>query len=385
MEDLSIYFSPVSENRISSTAESIGSKIIIHNKSGFPELESKGIALIYCPEYRGVQEVKPKGSDAFRENLYALFPQFNWSVVMYDLGDILPGNNIEDTYYALANVVQELNKKEIVPIVIGGSQDLTFSLYKAYEKLEQYVNLTTIDSKLDLGKLEEGVQYNGWLSNIVMHQPSFLFNYSNLGCQAHFNPPSVFDLFDKLYFDIHRLGALNKNIKEAEPVLRNTDVLSLDLTALRSSEFNSNAYNSPNGLYANEICQITRYAGVSDKLSSFGIFNLFGDDKHNVVHEIVAQVIWYFIDGFSSRVGDFPTGSTKAYKKYKVYIESLDTEISFFKSDKSARWWINIPYPGAGKNKYLRHQMVPCSYEDYLAATQSEIPDLWYKTYQKLS
>ncbi len=385
MEELSIYFSPVSENRIKKNAESLGRAIDAHVDDNFPEIKEKGVALIYCPEYRGVQEIKPKGTDAFRTVLYDLFPQFNWTFKVYDLGDLLPGETREDTVYALSNVVQELNKVDVVPIVVGGSQDLTFALYKAYEKLEQYVNLTTIDSKLDLGQADAEINANAWLSNIVMHQPSFLFNYSNLGCQAHFNAPSTLDLFEKLYFDIHRLGVLNANIKEAEPVLRNTDILSLDLTALRSSEFNSHAYSSPNGFFANEMCQLTRYAGISDKLTAFGIFNLFGDDKHKVVHELVAQAIWYFIDGYANRLGDFPKGSTKSYKKYKVFLEALDTEIVFYKSDKSNRWWINVPYPGEGSNKYIRHQMVPCSYEDYLAASKSEIPDLWYKTYQRLS
>jgi arginase family enzyme len=50
----------------------------------------------------------------------------------------------------LRKVVSNLIKKKIIPIVIGGSQDLTFALYRSFDELEQMVNLVSIDSKLIL-------------------------------------------------------------------------------------------------------------------------------------------------------------------------------------------------------------------------------------------
>lgn len=385
MKDISIYFQSLDSEQFKVEEANLLNNVEMYTEGNFPELKEKGVALIFCPEYRSVTEVMPKADDNFRAEFYALFPTGSWNFKLYDLGNLLPGEKYTDTFFALSNAVQELIKKDILPIVIGGSQDLTYALYKAYEDLEQFVNLTTVDAKLDLGSGEGPINKNGWLSHIVLHQPNYLFNYSNLGCQAHYNPVSTFDLFDQLFFDVHRLGKLNEDITLSEPVLRNTDVLSLDIEALRASELNSKSYHQPNGFFANEMCRIARYAGVSDKLSSFGLFNLWGGDDAKTSMALVAQVMWYFLDGYSARFGDFPIGSTKNYMRYKVFMEDLNMEINFLKSDKSGRWWMEVPYPQSKGNKYVRHHMVPCSYESYAAAMKNEIPDLWWLTYQKLS
>ena len=47
-------------------------------------------------------------------------------------------------------VVSELVKLNIIPIIIGGGQDLTYAQYLAYENLEQKVDLVVVDSKFDL-------------------------------------------------------------------------------------------------------------------------------------------------------------------------------------------------------------------------------------------
>jgi arginase family enzyme len=77
-----------------------------------------------------------------------MFPG-NWDASIADLGTI--SGEILDSYFALRKVASNLIKK-IIPIVIGGSQDLTFALYRSFDELEQMVNLVSIDSKLILGK-----------------------------------------------------------------------------------------------------------------------------------------------------------------------------------------------------------------------------------------
>ena len=65
-------------------------------------------------------------------------------------------------------------------------------------------------------------------------------------------------------------------------------------------------------------------------------------------------------------------------------MNQFDHDVVFYKSNKSERWWMEVPYQGDNENKYLRHHLVPCNYEDYLNAAENEMPDLWWKTYQKL-
>ena len=72
-------------------------------------------------------------------------------------------------------------------------------------------------------------------------------------------------------FDALRLG-VSKDLKILEPIMRDADIVSVDIGALRFSEAPANKNTSPNGFYGEEICTISRYAGISDKVTSFGIY-----------------------------------------------------------------------------------------------------------------
>jgi arginase family enzyme len=125
-----------------------------------------------------------------------MFPG-NWDASIADLGTILAGNSIEDSYFALR--VAEFNKEKIIPIVIGGSQDLTFALYRSFDELEQMVNLVSIDSKFDFGKENDGLSASSYLTKIIIDEPNNLFNYCNIGYQTYHNSQEEIDLVEKLF------------------------------------------------------------------------------------------------------------------------------------------------------------------------------------------
>ena len=95
-------------------------------------------------------------------------------------------------------------------------------------------------------------------------------------------------------------------------------------------------------------------------------------------------MLWYFIEGFNLRKQDYPIGSKSAYLKYRVNIDDFKDEIIFYKSNKSGRWWLEVPYPKIQGVKLQRHLLVPCDYEDYENALKNELPNLWLRTYKKL-
>jgi arginase family enzyme len=363
----------------------IGSTVHLHSENGFPELEKGGVALIYVPEFRGVKNapeiIHP---ECFRPFLYELFVGLDWKFPIYDLGNILPGNEPTDTAFALAQVIAELVKNKIFPVIIGGGQDLTVAMYKGYERLEQMVNICSVDYKLDLGSPEEEVHADAYLSHLLLQRPCYLFNYANIGLQSPFASKNELDLFEKLYFDHCRLGEFNADFRKAEPHLRNSDILSVDFRSIRASEVSSENFFYPNGFYADQVCQITKYAGISDKLTSMGIFNYYPEKNPGTTSALLAQMIWYLLDGIAQRKGDFPIGSKKNYFKFTVHVESVKEDLVFYRSNKSDRWWLEVSYPGQKGAAFDRHHLVPCDKEDYDRAMKNEIPDLWWKTYQKL-
>ena len=137
------------------------------------------------------------------------------------------------------------------------------------------------------------------------------------------------------------------------------------------------------GFYGEEICQMAKYAGLSDNLSSFGIFELFPEfDKYNQTSHLMAQSIWYFIQGFYERKKDYPVVDIKNHIKYIVNLEKLKHELIFYKSQASQRWWMEIPE--IKKNKKTKYY-ISCSHSDYIKSCEGEIPDRWWKAFQKLN
>ena len=383
MQDISFYFKPIQKEQDFKEG-SIGNKIIIHEEGFFPEVEKGSIVLFHVNEFRNssFSDVRP---EKFRTPFYELNIGMDWQRPLYDLGNIEAGNSIEDTYYAVSAALRELIKIDCIPVLVGGSQDLTAAMYKAFEQLEQNINLCTVDSKLDLGDPDQPMHADGYLSHLLMQRPCYLFNHANIGVQAPLVSATEFDLFDKLMFDYCSLGAFNADFKKAEPYLRNSDVLSFDLTSIRYSELIDAQYFLPNGLYAEQACQIAKYAGISDKMTLFGLLNYLPEQTTSSnISALVGQIIWYFIDGVNMRVGDFPIGLKKDYLKFHVHLEEFTEQLVFYKSNKSQRWWLEVPYTVGDKKRYERHHMVPCNQDDYEKAMKNELPDLWWKTYQKL-
>ena len=378
MTDLSIYFQPVSTD-INFEETQLGSHIALFTES-FPELKGPGCAIISVPEYRGTESAQ-LSTAPFRTAFYQLYPESNWDKPIYDLGEIKPGATIEDTYFALSNVVSELVKHNIIPIVVGGSQDLTMALYQGYEKLEQLVNTCSIDRSLDIGSAEQSLNAKNYVSYMLLQRPCYLFNHAVVGFQQPYAGAAEHELFEKLFFDVCRLGEFNQDFKLAEPHLRNADIISFDLQSIKANEMGS-TYGAPNGFTSVQFCQITKYAGISDKVTSIGFFS--EEALRPIGANLLAEGIWYFLQGYFSRVGDFPFGSKADYTKFTVFMDEVSCELIFYKSNKSARWWMEVPYPPQSGTRYERHHMIPCNKSDYDNAMKNELPDLWWKTYQKL-
>lgn len=377
------FLEPINEECLmmlkSLSSQQLGSKVVFHTKDDFPDLNKVAIALIGVLENRGSATTIENTGDlsVIRERIYSMFPG-NWAATIADLGDILPGNTKEDTYFALRKVASDLIKRKIIPIVIGGSQDLTYSLYRAYDELEQMVNLVAIDSKFDFGKEDEEMSSNSYLSRIIIDEPNNLFNYCNIGYQTYYNSQEEIDLIEKLFFDAYRLGEVSNNIAIAEPVFRDADIVSLDLACVKSSDSGNFNLFEPNGFDGKEICALARYAGISDKVSMFALFNHNNSERESV---LISQIVWYFIEGYHYRSNEYPFGSRENYLKYIVPIE--EETLVFFKSDRTDRWWIEIPFMANGNNKLKRNTLLPCSYEEYLAACNQELPERWWKAQRK--
>ena len=381
------YLSPVDDLILShmnlNSSLILGKRINIYSDVSAPlELDDVDIAIIGVSEYRNTHN--SVGEDfslnEVRKTLYNLFPG-NWSLNISDLGDLRLGDTVSDTYLALQSIVSELLKNNIIPVIIGGSQDITYANYRSYDYLEKTVNIVNIDPNFDLGDSSKPMKNNSYLGKIILDKPHNLFNYSTLGYQTYFNSQEEIDLMQKLYFEAYRLGELSNNIQNVEPVLRDANIVTLDLKSVRSSEVSSKQKFSPNGFSGKEICAISRYAGISNKVSSFGVYEYIPSVEDEATEMLIAQVIWYFIEGVNCRVMDSNFYNTADFQKYTVLVD--EKELIFLKSLKSSRWWVEIPFLQNSNNKLEDHSLLPCMHQDYVDASKGVVPERWYKAQKK--
>ena len=100
MSEISLYFTPVNESQENYEDDQIGGVIKTYN-SEFPDIKSGSIAIFYVPENRGSVTVEgERNSVGFGEAFNRLHVGKNWKKDIYDLGDILPGKELKDTYFA---------------------------------------------------------------------------------------------------------------------------------------------------------------------------------------------------------------------------------------------------------------------------------------------
>jgi len=353
----------------------LGNNIVINSKSnGFPDLDQISIAII------GVQELRNShfnhsryDMDKFRIEFYKLYTG-NWKLNIADLGDLPNGNKVEDTYYILKEVCLHLRQMNIIPIIIGGSQDLTLSMYRSFENNNQWINITSIDNRFDFSQDEDLISGRSYMSSIILKKPSYLHNYTNLGYQSYLISQEELDLMDKLFFDSYRLGAVLDDFSLSEPIFRETDIASFDLKCLSENSSGESINSSPNGFDSRTICSLSRYAGISDRLSLAGFFELFNT---NTFHKLLSQIIWYFIEGVNCRFNEYPVYTGKSFNKYIVPLS--DRELIFYRSKKSDRWWVEITIENYLDNKTKSNTLLSCTYEDYEEACNDKIPERWLK------
>jgi formiminoglutamase len=331
------------------------------------------IALIGVPEDRNSGKKLVTSANAIREKLYSL-QQPAGKYTIFDLGNFKPGTTIKDTYIGLKDLIEYLLSLNICPLIFGGSQDLTYSAALAMESIGTRFNLVSIDSKIDYAE-DDSFHSDSYLNFIIGKNP-YLNHFTNIGHQIYFTPAEYISKFNEIGYDLIRLGTLRADNRETEPYLRDAHIISFDVSAIRQSEAPSTTFLSPNGLTADEACQLAYFSGFSNNIKTFGLYNVTSHEDHYQTAHLSAQILWYFILGFSARIPENPALIPSNFKKYIISLNEKD-EITFFKSIHTDRWWFEIPL------KEHDPLVISCSYNDYLKACNHELPDRLWKMFKK--
>lgn len=374
MHDLQDFLSPINIAGINEDEGyndgQIGKHIII-NDGEIPNIDNADIVLLGVGESRGSGAFDDYNDapDIIRKQFFRLH-YWHKDVVMADIGNIKNGATLKDSYAAITTVLKELLSKNKTVILLGGSHDITLPQYFAYKKLQQPIEATCIDAIIDL-KGESGLRSENFLLEMLTGDINMVRHYNHVAFQSYLVHPGMLETMDKLRFDCFRVGKVKEHLEEMEPVMRNSNLLSFDISAIKNSDAPANNC-SPNGLTGEEACGLSRYAGMSNNLSSFGIYGYQPKaDIGELTAKQIAQMLWYFVDGKSRSKQEALLTETNLFNEFNIVFAEVNTR--FLQSRRTGRWWMELP------DKTL----IACSYNDYLTAGRNEIPERWLRAQER--
>ncbi len=320
----------------------------------------------------------PNSFSALREELYALFsPSKTTSII--DLGDIEVASKTEAASEKISYVLQKIFSEGVFPIVFAENMHSSVCVYDAVKSQHRNVAATFVLPHANIGSAQEPLSGDNFLAHLMTDYGRELATLNVVGYQNYLTSPSDVKELGKQYCELVRLGVIRDNMMYAEPLLRDADLLCAGVNAVRQCDAPAAINASPNGLYAEEMCRLLRYATFSDKLKAcyLGCFSL-ANDIQNQTAKLVAQFMWHLIEGFAYRTGDEPAKS-KMCRKFQVQL-GKEQQITFFQSKATDRWWMAVPTDTSDQE-----HIVPCLREDYDKAAHGEIPDRWLWFYKKMA
>jgi len=374
MSDIFDYLTPVDLHSISGEMAYTDGQFAKHFQiysNDFPDLEAAQLVIVGIGENRGTGLLAPESNapDAIRKQLYRLH-SWHEDINIADIGNIIRGAQINDSYAALQTVLAELIKSGKKVIILGGSHDLTLAQCGAYKNMNQIVEATCVDALIDL-KGDSILRDENFLLDMLTGEPNMVRHYNHIGFQSYFVHPRLLETMDKLRFDCYRVGVVRENIEEMEPVMRNSHMVSFDLAALKNNIVPTNCI-SPNGFTGEEACSLSQYSGSSSHISSFGIYGYLPEkDPSGIAAMQVAQMIWYFIDGVYKNMQEADLNQTSLFNEYHTCFGEVNSV--FLQSKKTGRWWMQLP----------DKSFIACSHNDYLKASHNDIPERWLRTQER--
>lgn len=344
---------------------------ILANEEYFPDLDEADLVVVGFGETRGLlpSAAINEAPDTIRKEFYSLF-HWHRDVQIADVGNVKPGATLQDSYAALRLVVNELIQHKKKVVILGGSHDLTLSQYQAYAHMEQIIEATCVDAKIDLDP-DSIWPADVFLMEMLTGEPNFIRHYNHIGFQSYLVHPLMLETMDKLRFDFYRVGRVKDKIDEMEPVIRNSDLFSFDISAIQHSHAPANRL-TPNGLTGEEACTLLQYAGMSPNVNTVGLYGYLPQyDEHNLTAKQIAHMLWYLMDGVYKSKHEAKLEDRENFNEFKLAFAEVET--TFLQSKKTGRWWMEVP----------NGKMIACSHADYVVASDNHIPERWMRAAER--
>jgi len=305
-----------------------------------------------------------------RSYLYSLSKN-STKIKIVDLGNLKKCNTSGDLHFAILDITTYLLEKKVIPVFFGGTSMEALSIAKAFDNLSWRFNFLNVTPSLSKSDVIEPLNK---LGNLQM--------FYHLAGQSCMTSTEILDFIETNHFESLRLGKIRGNIIDAEPYLRDADIFLFGLSSVRRCEAPAVSIVSPNGLFAEDACQLAWYAGMGGKTKAVLLSDYVPEiDIDGATAALAAQILWYFIEGFANRKLEFPEeDDPQSFKKFIISQKSMDNDVVFYKSIKTNRWWVEIP---VSMGNTIESVLAPSSQADYNIFVNNEIPDRWSKLFRR--
>lgn len=314
------------------------------------ELGEGGIALIFCNEERGAgRDGVAKDFFKIREYLYRLSVS-DFEIPIYDLGDLKSGKTLEDTHCILKELVLACCDRGIIPVIIGGGNDLAHAIFSALNQQERNLNYTQISNEVALSSEGETINDKNFLYQMLYSKDFSIRNYAHLAYQKHLNELQSVKLLENIDFEVVRLSEMMNTTENTEPYFREAHLVTLNCDAVESFEGAFSINSQVNGLNRREICAYMSETGLGQNLKAVGIFNFNSLSQKPLHHQLLAQMVWYLLEGINIQKTH---PKERDYEYYTLLLENFEYR---FKKDTFSGLWYFEKSNGV---------FVPCSRADY--------------------
>jgi len=267
------------------------------------KIPPKSFAIIGVPDDRGVAIGKgrsgaKKGPDAIRKELYKMTLGAEGElekIQLYDLGNLKIAKTQKETYQKLSDLIFELLKQNIFPIILGGGHDLSFGSLSGFIQQFPRGGIITIDPHLDCRPPERNGKYSSG-SAFWQILSTTKFNGKNL-CEFGFRT----DCNSKKHRDfLKKKGALlvpwsGDFKKTLQKFTKNKKVfaLSFDIDSVDCTEAPGVSAINPAGFSGREAVDFVRLAAITGKLRLLEVMEVnprFDPDGRTA--KLAARLIW---------------------------------------------------------------------------------------------
>ena len=328
-------------------------------------LQDLDIALVGVPFYFEGSAKDSRAPDIIRQCLYPLAFDNRQGPVMADLGNMKKSHTIRETLYGLSDALTYLMEAGVFVIVLGGDSLLNLAVLRSLPRVTP--------DEVFYALAEPYLSLAGY-SGLDMMSDERLHLYQ-IASQAHYHTQEQKVWTRSFVHETYRLGKIREHLAGSEPYLRGADGFALSVNAIKHADAPGQKNAFPNGMYGEDVCQLSGYAGLADHLRIFCVQDYYPEnDRQQVTASLMAQAAWYAIEGFRSRIPEHPNKDGH-FKKFLVDLDAHS--LVFYKSERTSRWWMEVPFP-----KEQGQMVLPCHYDDYQTACQHEIPSRWLRAYQ---